>query len=660
MEFSRVWCLVNPDFPVKSRQYHHLVRRLEAEARDRPRAYRRKVVWLAIAGYVYLGLVLAIILGLFAVFLVLAIREQKTGFWLLTALFGWTTLHTLWTCWKPVIRPDGLRLKRLTFPRLFEELDRLCRDLRVNRIHRVILSDELNAGAAQTRLFGFFGPFRNDLILGLPLMEAMSVEEMRAILAHELAHISRRHSQLVTRTCHLREIWLSLLERGQSWMLALLLGWFARRYAPYFEAFTMALMREQEFDADRMAVRLAGAAGTISSKARTALFDRTVLAEQGRELTQAANRGDPPPNDAVSQLIRRLERAKRQLFDENEPQNDAVRALRKSLAETTPVDETHPSLREMLAAAGFEFTGNLQHDAEALVGRLRAQHGQPAAAFYLGAERDTLREKLDAAWMEASRDFWKESGALADGHRAQLEQIQDRLAQKGQLSLDDAWTQAQLTAELHGEEAALEMMHGILERDPNHAGALFSAGTWMLEEKDDPAGVPLVELSIEADAGYEFPGCQVLAAFLREQGDESAARRWEERGFGAADTLELAQEERMDVSLRDGFLPHELASERLADLRESFGKFGEIREVWAARKALKHLQSSPMFVFGVVPRTPWWKPRTQAKDAELLDAVLEAIQLPEQIYVVILSNAGKQYRRKFVKLGPEARIFPPG
>lgn len=42
---------------------------------------------------------------------------------------------------------------------------------------------------------GVLGWHVNYLILGLPLMQAVSPEQFRAIVAHELGHLSRNHSR---------------------------------------------------------------------------------------------------------------------------------------------------------------------------------------------------------------------------------------------------------------------------------------------------------------------------------------------------------------------------------------------------------------------------------------------------------------------------------
>jgi Zn-dependent protease with chaperone function len=69
----------------------------------------------------------------------------------------------------------------------------------------------MNAGVQQVPRFGIFGS-RNFLVLGLPLLQAVTPTELRAVVAHELAHLSRSHGRVNVWLYRIRATWGQLLE----------------------------------------------------------------------------------------------------------------------------------------------------------------------------------------------------------------------------------------------------------------------------------------------------------------------------------------------------------------------------------------------------------------------------------------------------------------
>jgi Zn-dependent protease with chaperone function len=64
---------------------------------------------------------------------------------------------------------------------------------------RVFVSGEINAQVYHDSTFwGMFLPVRKNLVIGLGLVEALSTNELRAVLAHEFGHFSQRSMRLGT------------------------------------------------------------------------------------------------------------------------------------------------------------------------------------------------------------------------------------------------------------------------------------------------------------------------------------------------------------------------------------------------------------------------------------------------------------------------------
>jgi Zn-dependent protease with chaperone function len=99
----------------------------------------------------------------------------------------WVLLRSVFIKFPP---PQGYILERHRYPVLWAEVDQLSKILSTPPIHQILLTAEMNAALMQTPRFGLFSPSKNTLIIGLELLLALSTQQTRAVLAHELAHTS--------------------------------------------------------------------------------------------------------------------------------------------------------------------------------------------------------------------------------------------------------------------------------------------------------------------------------------------------------------------------------------------------------------------------------------------------------------------------------------
>ncbi len=225
-------------------QFIALVSRLENEARSNPRGYQFKVLLLALLGNAYLGGIVLLIVALFAGSLA-SILVLKALALKLIAGVGFFLLIILKAVWVKIAPPAGSEVAAAQSHELFAMINALRRQLRAPRFHHVLITDEFNAGVVQSPQFGIFGGHRNYLLIGLPLMKALTVEQFKAVLAHEFGHLAKGHGRVSNWIYHQRLRWsrlMGVLEASQSqggFLFKPFLNWFA----PYFNAFSFPLAR---------------------------------------------------------------------------------------------------------------------------------------------------------------------------------------------------------------------------------------------------------------------------------------------------------------------------------------------------------------------------------------------------------------------------------
>ena len=98
------------------------------------------------------------------------------------------------------------------------------------------------------------------MVVGLPLLRALTPDEFRAVLAHEFGHLSGKHGRFSGWIYRVRQTWIQILTQVHqdrsyaSFLFEPFLNW----YAPYLNAYSFVLARTQEREADAYAVDFAG------------------------------------------------------------------------------------------------------------------------------------------------------------------------------------------------------------------------------------------------------------------------------------------------------------------------------------------------------------------------------------------------------------------
>jgi Zn-dependent protease with chaperone function len=310
---------------------------------------------VALSGFLIVaGLQLgAVLLALWAVLWLLPSSfALRIGAPLSLATFGtlayatWRALHTRHRI------PAGVAVGREQAPRLWELVDGAAAAAGVPGPAGVtVVADATAAVGERTRLLGLIGG-RRDLYLGLPLLQALEPDRLKAIVAHELAHssptlgrwapIAHRGRVAVGRT-------LPRISRRNPAGVAL------RAYAGLYRRLDAPFGREQEFAADRIAAAYAGTEAAVA-----ALRDLPVLAGMQRlfhaEYVGPGWQAGYVPDDVFGGLLRVLAARATEMavlrarepepsgpWDPHPPLAERVAALTPATAPAEPADPAEPA-----------------------------------------------------------------------------------------------------------------------------------------------------------------------------------------------------------------------------------------------------------------------------------------------------------------------------
>ena len=534
--------------------YDALARRMDERARRDQSAYRRRVRRIALGAVAVPWLLVIFCLAMVAggAALLLTGRPSSGAFALIATglTLGAAAVRSLFS---RIPDPTGRRLDPMEAPSLFSEIEAVRLRLGAPMPDVVIVNGSFNAGAHQTRRYGFTGRTVNTLILGMPLMDALAPEQFRAVLAHEYGHLRAGHSLEAGLTVRALVAWQTLIPRLQTDG-----GWTARifvklgqRIVPHLSVCSAALRRGDEFEADAACIQMAGVAAgasTLCAVATRARFADRYWEEVWRRSIDVSS----PPTDVYSAFPNAL----RMHFYED----DARRWIGVALRERSTLTDSHPSLAE----------------------RIHAFAGQPilepapavsAAEHYLEGTREALAAELDRRWHAEMGDAW------ASRHAASVDQLKRLTDIDAAASTPDKQHEsAVITSDLYGERATWPIYEAILRENPEDASAHFHIGRGLLAEGED-TGIAWLERAMELDPDVVEPGSALIAGYLRGLGETQQAGRYLSEG----DTHRQSEAKRLRLGRRDALLPHDLDQTQLKVLTDHLGTLGLLSSAFLAR-----------------------------------------------------------------------------
>ncbi|HET6851591.1 MAG TPA: M48 family metalloprotease [Pyrinomonadaceae bacterium] len=621
-----------------------LIRPLESFAAARPGLYRLRVGLLAALGYLYLLLVVLLLLVLVAVttFYVRLNWILIKVLWIPLALAG-LVLRSLWIT---LPEPDGTRLTREQAPALFDLVNEVREALDGPTIHHVLISDDFNAFIAQIPQFGMFGWSRNYLVIGLPLLRALSPAEFRAVLAHEMGHLSGKHGRFSGWIYRLRQSWVEILTRVEQerHYASFLFEPFIKWYAPYLNAYSFVLARAQERHADEYSVELAGKEVAAVALVRSLEKERGLMVNFWPNFFRQAKEQPKAPPDPFVQFLGGLD----QPIGPANTQKWFFEALRIP----TGYVDTHPSLGDRLAAIGFAKEGP---EVTALVEELLKADAekQSAASYYLQEVPEDFLLRSNRLWRERIAHSWSQSHDELQKAQKRLDEL-DEQAKIRSLTLDERWERVTLLSKVEDDNAALPSIEAILRDNPEHARAHFAMGAILLEQQN-PAGVEHLEKSMQLDPTTSGPACAMLSGFYFDQGNKALGESFSKRAAEHFEKQRKLQEQVMNFSAGDRFLPHGLDEEAVTRLQNALKNVHGLSEAYLVRKVLEDSDMSP-YVLAVVAGFTWRNGQSAKHVGALFDELMKVKDVPEQI--VFLSLDGEHgYLLHTMRSIPGAQLF---
>lgn len=608
---------------------HTLVAELSPACSDTPRSLLRETVLWVLLGYAVLSAVLLACAVLLVTGIVMAVLYPGVGGTLLAgaiALSGLLTAVLLVAClWVKFDRPEGIVLEEKAHPELHRVIRETGSQLGAVRFHEVVLDPESNAAAVQNPRLGMFGWYRSYLVIGLPLMEILTPEEFRAVLAHEFAHIGGPDGRLRAWLHRTRATWEKIAGHLPASPLCPLLAKFVHWFWPHFNSRAFRLSRFNELEADRLSAEAVSPEVLASGLRRLAIQGQRLDEELWQPLEAAIPGSARLPDDVMDKLSALVR---------SEPASARLETwTRQVMALGTELGDTHPGLAERLERLGLPEVAPLA----------RLVPERCAADELLGsAFQGEARERFSREWLR---------GAIASrsAHRRVSEDAGDARGVR------DAWKRIAALSRLDGLEKIQPEVLALLERRPDHSGALYLRGCHLAQQGDcssadfleRAAGDPII-------AARAF---ETLAGYHASRGDTAQMDSLRTRAARHDRELRAALVERGRVDKGDSFLPHDLSAREMELLRETLAAEPEIRRAWVGAKQVTHFPGWRLLVLVVDARWPVFQPVSERTQGQLLERLAGHWEIDAYVHPIRLDEGTRPVLRAIQRRVADSEVY---
>jgi Zn-dependent protease with chaperone function len=615
-------------------EFDALIERMERVAVERPLAYRRRVFGLAALGYAYLLFVVLVLLVLSALSIWSLVYLKGLGLKLVLIVGAllYAVLRSLWVKQEP---PAGDRVTADDAPQLFKMLEELRQRLRTPALHRVLVTPEFNASVSQVPRLGLFGWHRNFLVLGLPLMKGLTVEQFKSVLAHELGHLSRGHARAANWIYRMRVIWVRLestFESRPRWGAGLIRKFFTW-YIPFFSAVSFPFARANEYEADAASVQLTSARDTAQALTNVHVIG-SYFAQKYWPVIHAAAKDSPQPAFApysgfVAPAISEV------------PTSELEQWLDTALNQITSRVDTHPSLGDRLKAIGAP-----------------AEFAPPSlgggADELFGSALSRLEKTFDSRWREGILVAWQKQYEATQVKRSRLAALQAEEAQ-APLNEQDSLEMAALVEEVGaGGARALPLLRAAVARFPESNAARFALARSLLSGGEEE-GVSLMDGVIAADPASLLAGSALLRHYFSQRGDHAKGKIWHDRYVDEAIRLQQGQKTRRTLLLSDRYEPHGLDAQAAANLTLQLKAVKGVKHAYLVRKVDARFPDPPLYVLGV-RCTGFFELHSQSRVTRILKEITQKVAFKGETNILSVDANLYKFARKMRRV-KGAKLF---
>ncbi len=574
----------------KASDFEDLIKTIEQRAEKDPNWLKRKTISLALLGYfVVCGSILLMIpvgIGLFGSVVILTsgnVGAAKLALILALVPFGFA-----WHMGKSLFSTgggnQGVEIVQKDCPELISLLEEICIKAEGPMFKRVFIDENLNASISRNGgIMGFFGMGPVVLTLGLPLMQSMTKQQLSGVIGHEYGHVAAKDNAWGQWVYRIRNSWLLLGERlgFDTLWYALKLNRFYDWFIVKFSAYSFALSRRCEYEADAFSARLIGKEAMADALSSLVVFGNQYDDLFWQKIWDRSDKGEDiqsvTPYAGIPKFFSSLD--------------NVSEATCFALKQKTNNTATHPSISDRLDALSANF--------------IKPQApGKSASSHLLGAMERKLINRFEQQWKDAVNENWQERQVE---YKKLLEKY-DELLQKSlqDLSDDEIWELISAAFNLKRHNTFNAANKEVLHRLPENTDARLNCIWHKLIIEQDGEQLSIMEGFVQKHPEYLANVCRYAIEFLTENDREVETEAYYLRLENWEYVRSAAEDERNMVLAADEYKVHALPPETIENFRQYFAGHPIVSRVYMIQKAVKYMPEYPSYIIAYSTRANFW------------------------------------------------------
>jgi Zn-dependent protease with chaperone function len=502
---------------VDSSEFSILVGKLERELDLSPRLHYARVGFIAALGYLPLAILTLIALGSLAYAVVAflgnhAIAAAPIVVFVCSAGALGSIMAVLGA---GLYAEEGRDLRYDEAPAFFTAIDdvsertanRANSKIKTLGVAAIALDGSFDCVLRLGARWGLFGRYTYRLEIGVPLLMALTLAEIKALVAHEMGHFVGEERAFARWIYRQRIIWRAIEQRlqepddGLERIVGLFYGW----YAGFFVDHTFAVARQVEYLADRTAAKATHPGALANALTKIALMGRFLDEVFWPRLLQQVENNPEPPYLPFAMMARAFGLARKQWAR----QDWLDRALRDLAAE----GDTKPSLADRFAALNIEPAPP-------------AYSPERSALALFKENSQAVLKWCDEEWRAENLPVWRAR------HKA-IGELRWKIAEydkhpREELKAEDLWQKSLLLVDMGDFQAAIEELQLLVAREANMAKAHLLLGKLLLQHGNE-SGLQNLALAAQYDAAMVEDAGGVGYNYLVDRGRKGEAQRFWDR-----------------------------------------------------------------------------------------------------------------------------------
>ncbi|CAN1511313.1 M48_Ste24p_like domain containing protein [Fimbriimonadaceae bacterium] len=545
------------------------IKEYEAWAKANPGKFTDRVRKFAGLGWFIVFTTVAILLLALGLLIWQSVTRGRVYGWAYLAI-GVTLFSVLRSLFQHIPVEKEFELSREDAPLLWAEVDKITEQSSAPPVSKIVLDSELNASAGIRSKYLLFGKREHVLTLGWALLQLLSADEARAVIAHEFGHFSGRHGNFGARAHGLFVTLLTLYQSLAGGVTGFIFKPIVNWYFTRFDAMMFVLGRDNEYDSDAFAARYTSPLSAAQGLVRLNLSELAPFNPKDGILPEILQRASAPPRDLVLRLHRYIGN---QRIDSKSEDN-----LRLALKQQTDYNDSHPALSDRLKAL------DQMRSFDDWMTRVRAPYRNGIEEFF-GPNWQTIADKLSAFWHAKLESKWSEiiSNQESLGNR---ERELEHLRAQGKLLASGYEDLAGIQQERRDHEALVETLREGLEKYPENARLMLVDGWKRLTLDKDDSGLAVLDEAMLKDPAITENAASVAFGYLSQRGDTAQAEKYRLKLIEWSARADTVRESMTKFAPNDRFEAVDVAPRERATLVEGLQKVGKLESAFLVEKVV--------------------------------------------------------------------------